>query len=116
MGNLWETLILAELRASLAATGSSRTLWFYRDAAGHEVDFVVTGGGRTDLIEAKWTEHPSTSDTSSLQKVARDVARTVEGLATHTWVVCRTPNPYPIAGSDAGAIDLLELVDALFPL
>ncbi|MBT9558088.1 MAG: ATP-binding protein [Myxococcales bacterium] len=116
LGSLWETLILAELRSSLAATGSSRTVWFYRDSTGHEVDFVVTGGGRTDLIEAKWTEHPNTSDTAALQRVARDVARTPEGQDTRTWVVCRTPNPYPIAGSDVGAIDLLELVGSLFPL
>ncbi len=115
LGTLWETLILAELRASLAATGSSRTLWFYRDAAGHEVDFVVTGGGRTDLIEAKWTEHPNIADTAALHRVARDVARTAEGQTTRSWVVCRTSNPHPIAGSDAYAIDLLELVDSLFP-
>ena len=49
-GPLWENLVLDELLTAVPR----RALHYWRDAAGHEVDFaVVTGRGRVAAVEAK---------------------------------------------------------------
>ncbi len=50
-GNLWEHLVLNELHA----TRQIRDVQYWRDKAGHEVDFVLRGKrGAPAAIECKW--------------------------------------------------------------
>lgn len=69
-GALFETFIFAELRKRLEAAGSSATLWFYRDQAQREVDFVVETGHALSLVECKWTATPSGADARRLKLVS----------------------------------------------
>jgi hypothetical protein len=59
LGLLWEHFVLNELHAHVEA----RTLRYWRDKRGHEIDFVVAGRGREPIaVECKWkadTFHPS---------------------------------------------------------
>jgi hypothetical protein len=92
LGAIWETYVLGELRRAIAATGSAAQLYFFRDAHGTEVDFVVEHNGRVRLIEAKWTEVPDE------RRVLASVAKVAEWLgkraAAEHLLVCRTPHPY----------------------
>lgn len=58
VGAIWETLVFAELRKCIAASGAEASLWFYRDGQGREVDFVVQIHGRLNLLEVKWSDDP----------------------------------------------------------
>lgn len=50
-GSLWEHYVLNELQGRLQA----RTIRYWRDKQGHEVDFVITSRGQpTMAIECKW--------------------------------------------------------------
>jgi predicted AAA+ superfamily ATPase len=52
LGPLWEQFVLNEMQAALQGT----PVHYWRDKAGHEVDFVVRRRGRPPLaIECKWS-------------------------------------------------------------
>lgn len=90
IGAIWETFVFAQLRARERAAGQTGSLFFWRDRT-REVDFVVDGGGKLELYEAKWTETPADNDAVNLEFV-RDIlgkARIAGGA-----VVCRTPNSF----------------------
>lgn len=96
VGPLWETFVYAELRAAIAATGSAAKVFFWRDAAGTEVDFAVEQGGRVRLVEAKWTEDARDPRlVASLRKVAELLG---ERAADEHWLACRTPHPHLVPG------------------
>jgi hypothetical protein len=117
LGSLWEGLIYSELRKTLAARRNSLSLWFYRDDRQLEVDFLVMGGGRGDLIEAKWTEFPDASDARSVRELVQQLAiRPLRELSTPTaWVICRTPGRFPI-GSATIRVDAISLTDYIAQL
>jgi len=71
LGAVWESAVYAQLRKRRDKAGDRTTLWFYRDAQQREVDFVVAVGNERHLMEAKWTENPSTRDSQTLQSVAQ---------------------------------------------
>ncbi len=52
-GNLFETFVVAELVKTQANRGESRSLYFWRDSNGNEVDVIVERGGRLMPIEIK---------------------------------------------------------------
>ena len=61
-GILWEHLVLEQLQALLPEI----RVCYWRDKAGHEVDFVVARGrGRVDVLECKWD--PKSFDPASLR-------------------------------------------------
>jgi predicted AAA+ superfamily ATPase len=72
--------------------GRGGSLWYWRDRT-REVDFVVDRGGRVELLEAKFTELPGAGDAGNLRHVQRLLGDSVD----RSVVVCRTPNPYPVA-------------------
>jgi uncharacterized protein len=92
-GAIWETFVVAQLRARERRAGRVGSLFFWRDRT-REVDFVVEVGGRLELFEAKWTEVPTAGDTVNL-----DFVRNVVGKARIAGgaVVCRAPNSFPLA-------------------
>lgn len=94
-GAIWETFVLGQIVRACAAQGSAAQLYFWRDAHGTEVDFVLEQNGRVRLIEAKWTE--TLSDARPLAPM-RKVGELMGGrAATEHWLACRTPHPHVLA-------------------
>lgn len=54
-GAVWENFVFTELVKS-GGWEPGRTLFFYRDHAGNEVDFLGTSGGNRILVEAKYSQ------------------------------------------------------------
>ncbi|GMV43610.1 MAG: hypothetical protein AMXMBFR64_53260 [Myxococcales bacterium] len=110
LGSLWETLVFAELRKALMVRHRSAAVWFYRDDRQLEVDFLVTAGGRADVVEAKWTELPDARDARGVRALlAHGEARQIPEMgAARGFVVCRTAEPFPIRG-DGPRVDALSL-------
>ncbi len=52
-GNIFETLIIAELVKSQLNRGEPRSLYFWRDSNGNEIDVIVENGNRLIPIEIK---------------------------------------------------------------
>lgn len=103
-GAVWETLVCAELRRQIRSGVRPGELFYWRDRT-KEVDFVIHRGGRFELYDAKWTEHPDRRDAAVLGRVAAELpARSVLRRA----IVCRTPNRYPL-GDGAEAVPVTEL-------
>jgi predicted AAA+ superfamily ATPase len=92
-GAIWETFVFAQLRDRERRAGRVGSLFFWRDRT-REVDFVVDAGARLELLEAKWTELPDTSDTVNL-KFVRDIVGKSQVIAGA--VISRTPNGFPLA-------------------
>ncbi len=97
---LWETYVLNELLKARPGGGNWRSIYYYRDNGGLEVDFVV-GGVKPKLIEAKWAEIPVARDWANLVELRRrmglDVTREV-------CVVCRSGSSYDL-GDDVRLCD-----------
>lgn len=113
-GAVFETWVFAELRKLLARDDTSRRLFFYRDQGQREVDFIVEGGGRFTLIEAKLTERPSARDARHL----RDVTRIMEARRPHPphsvqrVIAARPPVDYPLS-PDGPAVIHAARIDGL---
>lgn len=105
-GAVWETFVLGQILRARAASGSAGQVFFWRDASGTEVDFVIEQNGRVRLIEAKWTE--TLVDARALRSLlsVRDLFGD-RAVGEH-WVASRTPFPHAPAGM-AG----VRLVNAL---
>jgi hypothetical protein len=99
-GALWETYVLNELLKATPSGGNWRNLYFYRDASGLEVDFVI-GGVKPRLIEAKYAEAPTVKDWSNLLKLRHLMGKDVE---REVMVVCRCRGDYKLA-DDVRLID-----------
>lgn len=94
IGAIWETFVLNEIRRARAASGSAASIYFWRDAHGTEVDFVVEQAGRLRLIEAKWAESiTQPRQVAGLLKVRETLGK--RAAAEH-WIVCRTLHPHPL--------------------
>jgi hypothetical protein len=63
-GAIFETFVLAELIKAYAHRGRRPPLFFWRDSAGHEIDFLMDQGPLVLALEAKSAEtgHPSLFD------------------------------------------------------
>ncbi len=114
-GALWETFVFAEMRKAIAANGRNRTIYYYRDNAGVEVDFVVAGEG-CRLVEAKWTQAPRLSDTTGIRRLVAigKSSQAPELDDARGFVLCRTKVDFPIVDMsetvrDAPPIDALGL-------
>jgi len=99
VGGLWETFVFAELRKAIAWSNIPKTLWFYRDAQGREIDFLCLGGGYSSMIECKWKETAETSDTRWMQDIERMAKgkRLPDFQTTRSFILCRTPASFPLA-------------------
>jgi predicted AAA+ superfamily ATPase len=91
LGLLWEHFVLNELRAAL----QGEPIHYWRDKAGHEVDFVLARRGRPPVaIECKWSaaelavenlrpfrsRYPEGENILVAQDASRSVTRTVGGV------------------------------------
>jgi len=104
-GAVWETFVLAQLRHRERVAGRARSLFFWRDRT-REVDFVAESGGFLELLEAKWTELPDSTDLANLRFVREAIGRQkVKGAS----VVCRATHDFPIE-DNCRAVPVEELV------
>jgi len=104
VGSLWETAVFAELRKRRSLAGGRQSLWFYRDAQGREVDFMLLAGGQASLVECKWTDVPNIGDARAMLEVmtlARE-RRNPELARPRAFVACRTPHPHPLTENVTG--------------
>ncbi len=58
LGSVFETLCFGQIIRYYANKAMQPNVYFFRDAYGHEVDFVIPRGGKLILIEAKWFFDP----------------------------------------------------------
>jgi uncharacterized protein len=108
-GAIWESFVFAELRKVNATSASPGRFWYYRDQAGREVDFLLERGGRLDLIEAKWSEHPAQQEGEGMKVVSTALERHSQSSRPGArWIVCRCDNPFSLADGTR-AIDPLDL-------
>ncbi len=94
IGAIWETFILGQILRAKMATGSAAGLFFWRDAHGTEVDFVIEHEGRLRLVEAKWSEN--LTDARTLQPMRKVLALLGRHATTEHWVVCRSPRAHTL--------------------
>lgn len=108
VGSVWETFVFGEVRRHVALMGTPSRIAFYRDRS-REVDFVYERDGSVHLIEAKWTERPTSGDATALMRLAESVGTSrVAGC----WIVCRTPYPFNV-NDTVRAIGIADLAEAL---
>ncbi|MBI2603139.1 MAG: ATP-binding protein [Deltaproteobacteria bacterium] len=69
VGPLWETFVFAELRKQLAFKGHRPKLWYYRDQAQWELDFIWEQGHLLSFFECKWTSSPRQSDAKNMDRI-----------------------------------------------
>ncbi len=106
LGAVWETFVLGQILRARAAAGSAAQVFFWRDAHGVEVDFVIEQNGRVRLIEAKWAEHVAEPRALRSLLAVRDLFG--ERAATEHWVACRARHPHAAPGLSG-----VRLLDAM---
>ncbi len=92
----WETFVLGQILRARAAAGSAAQIYFWRDAHGTEVDFLIEQNTRVRLIEAKWAEVVADPRTLRPLLAVRDPLG--DRAAAEHWIACRTPHPHAAAG------------------
>jgi len=97
IGAIWETFVLGQVLRAKMATGSAAGLFFWRDAHGTEVDFVIEHAGRLRLLEAKWSE--TLTDVRVLQPMRKVLALLGDHATTEHWVACRTRHAHTLPGA-----------------
>lgn len=85
LGPLFEGLVASEIVKHRLNRGEDRSLYYFRDMQGLEVDFVIDNGSRNlCLIEAKATRTPMPGDARSLSRLAD----AIQGYRKSAFVVC----------------------------
>lgn len=98
LGKLFEQFVALELLKTVRVNKANMQLYYWRDADGPEVDWVLSKEGELIPIEVKWTDSPSLKDAKHLATFIHEYDE-----ATHGYVVCRTPRK----------VKLSDQVDAL---
>jgi hypothetical protein len=95
IGAIWETAVLNQILRARASLGRWRGIYFYRDAYGLEVDFLLEDAAGVRLVEAKWAEVPAPNAWQGMEKVAKALGRDV---SPEFWIACRAREAYwPVA-------------------
>jgi predicted AAA+ superfamily ATPase len=83
-GALFETAVVAEVVRTLTHRGTPPQVYFWRTAAGSEVDLVVETNGRLIPIEAKLSSTPRPAMASGIAAFRRDLgAKAAKGYVVH---------------------------------
>ena len=72
-GAIFETAVVGEIVKRLAARGGEAGVYFWRTAAGAEVDFLVEDSGRLIPIEVKTTATPLPSMGDAIRQLRREL-------------------------------------------
>ena len=70
---LMETAVLSEIVKTLTHRGSDPRVYFWRTAAGTEVDFIVDIGGKPAPLEVKLSATPNPAMAASVKSFQRDM-------------------------------------------
>lgn len=83
-GPLFEGVVLAELIKAQVSRGQEPRVYFWRTAAGTEVDFVVEDAGRCIPVEARLSSTPRPRMASGIEAFIRDFPESATGFVVHT--------------------------------
>lgn len=83
-GAFFETMVLHHLRVLGGLLTPRARLFYWRTAAGQEVDFVIEQGRRLVAVEVKRSSQPRYSDAESLRLFVREYPHTQCGVLVHT--------------------------------
>lgn len=110
---LWETAVFGEVRRLAASVAPPVAPVFWRDRT-KEADFVVPTPRGLVILDAAWSEFPSTADVRRLLRIRDEVGP--EAVA-HIAVVCRTPTTQKLREPAGPAVETVGLDDlpALIP-
>lgn len=84
-GKLFEQFIGLEILKNIRHRNIRDQLYFWRDANGPEVDWVIMRDQKYIPIEVKWTEVPTEKDCRHLELFCE------EYQSEHAFIICRTP-------------------------
>lgn len=93
IGAIWETFNYAEFRKQIANSGSSASLWYYRDSQGREADFIRANVGTLEIFECKWTESPEGRWIDKIKEVATILKRSSTYTLGNQRILCTIPTP-----------------------
>jgi predicted AAA+ superfamily ATPase len=105
LGSLWEAFVCGQICRELQLRSTAASLWFWRDAHGLEVDFLLDVGSRFELVECKWTESPGRADAASLDKLRAVLEK---HRPVRSRLACRVANPFPLAENAEAVNGFLE--------
>jgi predicted AAA+ superfamily ATPase len=94
-GPLFETAVLGQLHRLFVHRGEPSPLYFWRTAAGHEVDFVIEDGPRLIPIEAKLTATPTSREAAGIETFQKLFGK----RAAKGYVVCLCRERFPLTRS-----------------
>jgi len=107
IGALWETYVHAEVRRLAAALAPRVEPVFWRDRT-KEVDFVVPTPRGLVILDAAWSEFPSTADVRRLLRIREEIGTSD---VAHVAVVCRTPDRQALRDPGGPAVETVGLED-----
>ncbi len=83
-GAILETAVFSELCKTLTHRGMDARIWFWRTAAGNEVDFLVETGGKLVPIEVKLSATPNPAMAGSIREFRRNMGEAaLPGYVVH---------------------------------
>lgn len=91
-GRLFEQFVGLELLRYSKLNYSKSRVYFWRDANGPEVDWILAQNEQFIPIEVKWTDNPTLKDAKHLQLFCDEYAN-----APNAYIVCRTPHKVKLA-------------------
>ncbi|MBX7256473.1 MAG: ATP-binding protein [Candidatus Hydrogenedentes bacterium] len=113
LGPVFESFVASEIVKLQIHSGRSKSLYFFRDLKGLEVDFLVPlGDRRVVLLEAKATKTPN----PNMAKPADRLAASMKGYDAKSYVVCKAhtkENLYPGLTPQTKIAALDDLADVL---
>ncbi len=83
-GAFFENLVYLHLKVNSIISFPKAEVYFYRDGAGLEVDFIVEKGNKVVAFEVKLTDSPSLKDAKNLLKFLEKYPETLRGIIIHT--------------------------------
>ncbi len=92
MGSLFEQWVGLELIRCARLSEKRARVYFWRDANGPEVDWVLETEGSYIPIEVKWTNNPTNADIKHLELFSQEYEET-----TTAYVVCQVPRKIKLA-------------------
>lgn len=107
-GHLLEQWVGLEIIRHVRSFQIPAKLYFWRDANGPEVDWVLEWKGSYVPIEVKWTERPTYRDSKHLELFKKEYPNTQKA-----WLICRTPHKLKLA-EGVYACSWSSLIPAIF--
>lgn len=103
-GAIMETAVLLEVWKTLASRGADPQIYFWRTAAGVEVDFLIQADDRLVPVEVKKTATPRPAMARSIQSLQKDLGE----MAGHGYVAHSGTGRLPL-GQGVTAVGFSEL-------